>query len=176
MVCSDGTPRSTIHSAAPFYSVLIRINPYNPGSVSAPQSQDEVPARRRSAKYAAAAIAASALCGGLTVAVPPLLACQDKLGRLLLLRHPGLAQAGEISGLGKSANLRIFVTAVGYQASDAGIGTGATQSAGFLEFRRSPVNLAPKSVGGAKVSVNKSGWIAVSRFFEPKDRFVNSRL
>ena len=43
MIPADSTPSfdaqreetyATIHSAAPFYSVLIRINPYNPGSTT----------------------------------------------------------------------------------------------------------------------------------------------
>jgi hypothetical protein len=51
-----------------------------------------------------ATAALGALCGGLTSPSP--LARQGKLGHLLLLRHPGLAQPGEISGFEQSADLR----------------------------------------------------------------------
>jgi hypothetical protein len=49
-----------------------------------------------------ATAALGALCGGLTSPSP--LARQGKLGHLLLLRHPGLAQAHEVGGFGEGAD------------------------------------------------------------------------
>jgi hypothetical protein len=57
------------------------------------------------------------------------------LGRASLLRHSGLLQTGEISGLAKSTDCLSLITGRGSQTSDARIRTLATQPTSFGEFR-----------------------------------------
>ena len=76
-----------------------------------------------------AASALGALCGGLAVAV-----LLWRAGHLLLLRHPGLAQAGEKGGLEQGADFRHPPVMDGLQAGEARVAIVAAQPAGFGKF------------------------------------------
>jgi hypothetical protein len=57
-----------------------------------------------------------------------------KLGHLLLLRHPGLAQTGEIGGFVQGADLRHPVIYGGLQVGDARITAIGGEPLGFLSL------------------------------------------
>src|ERR1700694_212449 len=93
------------------------------------------------------------------------------------LRHPGLAQAGEISGFEQSADLRYPPIFFGLEASDAGKAIVAEQPPGFVEFSGGAVGLFFEAIGRGEecVSVPFSR-IGVARLFEPDDSLVCTRL
>jgi hypothetical protein len=71
------------------------------------------------------------------------------------LRHPGLAQTSEVSGLKKRADLRHAEISYGLQTGDARIAIVAHQPAGFREFDCGMSSFAFKGIGRGKVDVNK---------------------
>jgi feruloyl esterase len=73
-----------------------------------------------------------------------------------LLRHPGLAQTGEISGLEEGADLRHPEIPNGPQTGEARITTIAVQPAGFGEFRGGALGLLFEGIGGGEVSGRKA--------------------
>jgi hypothetical protein len=77
----------------------------------------------------------------------PPLARQGKAGRLLLLRHPGLAQAGEISSLEQGADLRYSPVSRGLHASDARVAIVSAQPTGFGEFGGGAFGVTVEGVG-----------------------------
>src|ERR1700759_128151 len=76
------------------------------------------------------------------------------------LRHAGLAQPGEVSGLDQGADLRHAPISgngsIGLHTRDARIAAVAAQPAGFGEFGRGPFGLAFESIGGGEIGVRHS--------------------
>src|SRR5580700_7107261 len=94
-----------------------------------------------------------------------------------LLRHSGLAQAGEISGFDQSADLLYPPIFRAPEASDARKAIVAEQLSGFGEFRGGAVGLAFEAVGrGEERASVVFSRIGVARFFEPIDSLVSTRL
>ena len=94
-----------------------------------------------------------------------------------LLRHPGLAQAGEISGLVQRADFRYPEISDGLQAVDARIAIIAAQPSSFGELGDRVFSLAYEGVGRGEVSVNNRAYrIGVARLLEPDDRLAGARL
>ena len=67
-----------------------------------------------------------------------------------LLRHPGLAKAGEIGGFVQGADLRHPELSDGLQTGDARITIVAAQPAGFGEFGGGAFGVAFEGIGGGE--------------------------
>src|SRR5689334_3478823 len=90
-----------------------------------------------------------ALCVGLTSP----LTRQRKLGHLLFLRHPGLAQSDEIGGFKQDVDLRNIPICVGLYLGEARKRTLAQQPAGLGKFGGGTIGLAFERKGRGKPEV-----------------------
>src|ERR1700732_5113535 len=98
-------------------------------------------------------------------------------GSRSFLRHPGLAQTGEIGGLDQSLDLRHPEISDGPQAGEAGIETFAPKSPGLSELGGGALGLAVEAIGGGEHSVNsRNSRTGAARLYEPDDRLVGAGL
>src|ERR1700730_3269815 len=96
-------------------------------------------------------------------------------GSRSLLRHAGLAQAGEKRVLDQRLDLRHAETACRLQPGDARIAAVAAQPSSLCEFSGGALGLAVESAGGGEPRVNH--WqlrVGAACLFEPHDCFVCS--
>ena len=94
-----------------------------------------------------------------------------------LLRHPGLAQAGEIRGFQQSPDLRRPPPCKGSQAADARKTTVHSQPAGFGELGGGASGFASEGIGsGEATAVERHRRGGAPRFFEPDYRLVDVQL
>ena len=95
--------------------------------------------------------------------------------RWSFLRHPGLAQSGEISAFVQCMDLRRV--RIGLQMGDTCKKIAGAQPAGFSEFGGSAFAVTFEGIGRRKVAANvRLGRHGAARFFEPPDRLVGLRL
>jgi VanZ family protein len=101
-----------------------------------------------------AASALGALCGGLAVAV--LLWRIEQAKAAVLLRHAGLAEAGDIGGFEQGVDLRhqSLVIFDGPQASEARKAVVTAQPAGLGEFGGGAFGLAGKRISGSELGAD----------------------
>ena len=94
------------------------------------------------------------------------------------LRHPGLAQAGEIRGLEQGAGLgRQRPPYPALDLRDARIRTFTSQPSGFGEFARGAVQVAAEGIGGGEFDAyERFGRTGAAASFEPDDRLIGARL
>src|SRR5215472_14782774 len=77
------------------------------------------------------------------------------MGRRSLLRHPRLAQAGEVSGFKQGSDFRHPEISDGLQAGDARIPIIAAQPAGFSKLGDGTFSLTVEGIGGSEVGMKR---------------------
>src|SRR5438552_9529366 len=99
------------------------------------------------------------------------------LNRGLFLRHPGLTQAGVISGILQGTAGRGLKIGGFPKTSDARHRSFASQAARFGEFGGSVIGFAFEAIGCRKPGMDgRIGRMGAARLLEPDDRIVGARL
>src|SRR5271166_931394 len=118
---------------------------------------------------------------GRYIFTPPACRGGNGRGRPSFLRHPGLAQAGEIGGFEQGAYLRHppisgpTDRSGGLEAGDARITAVRSQPSGFGELGRGAFTFALERIGGGDLAAaQRASWHSAARLFEPDDRLVNA--
>src|SRR6516164_3814252 len=95
--------------------------------------------------------------------------------RRSLLRHPGLAQAGEMGGFEQGSDFRYSPIADGLQAREARKSIVQRQPPGFGEFGGGALDFAGEAIGCSEVGMGRRMLRhSATRLLEPCDRLARA--